>query len=271
MFGIETETLITYGLSGVTALIVLIAGVIASSWLSAALSRIAERKQLDSTLSGFFSKIIRWVVLLITGLFVLDEFGIETASFAVILGAAGLAIGLALQGTLSNFASGVMLLMFRPFKVGDMIRASGELGKVHEVDLFSTSVNTLDNRRLILPNSKVYGDVIENLSYNPQRRADVNVGVNYDADIDRTRAVLESAVRSVPEVLNDPAPVVVLIQMGASSVDWVVRAWAKTDEFALVKEKVTRAVKVSLDEAGIGIPFPQMDVHLGGSIRTGDG
>jgi small conductance mechanosensitive channel len=143
-----------------------------------------------------------------------------------------------------------------------VINVAGQLGTVNEIELFTTTIDTFDNRRIIIPNSAIFGSVIENISHHPRRRADVDVGVDYSADIDRTREVLERAAASVEGVLEDPAPAVILLGLGASSVDWSVRVWANSDKFGAVKQATTRAVKMALDEAGIGIPFPQMDVHL---------
>jgi small conductance mechanosensitive channel len=202
------------------------------------------------------------VILLFAMLACLSTLGVETSSFAVVLGAAGLAIGLAFQATLSNFAAGGMLLIFRPYKVGDAVNAAGVTGSVNEIALFTTEIDTWDGRRIIVPNSAIYGSVIENIWYHPRRRIDVEVGVSYDAEIDVTRQVLEKALQSVPQIVQDPEPAVVLNGLGASSVDWVVKAWAYRDDFSTVKQGLIRAVKMELDQAGIGIPYPQMDVHL---------
>jgi small conductance mechanosensitive channel len=192
----------------------------------------------------------------------LSYFGIETTGFAAVIGAAGLAIGLAFQGTLSNFAAGAMLLIFRPYKVGDLVNVAGHLGKVTEIELFTTTIDTLDRRRVIVPNSSIYGTVIENVTYHAWRRVDVPVGVAYAADIDETRAALDRAIRSVPGVLAEPAAEVALLGLGASSVDWAVRVYAPRDKFGDVKQATIRAVKRELDHSGIAIPFPQLDIHF---------
>ncbi|MBW2263417.1 MAG: mechanosensitive ion channel family protein, partial [Deltaproteobacteria bacterium] len=186
------------------------------------------------------------------------------ASFAALIAAAGLAVGLAFQGTLSNFAAGVMLLVFRPFKVGDLVTTAGNLGIVQEIELFTTELSTLDNRKIVVPNGSIFGSVIENLTHNDTRRVDVPVGVEYSADVDETRKVLEAMIPSIPAVLEDPAPQVFLAELGASSVDWQVRVWCKTEDYWDVYQATIRAAKMALDEAKLGIPFPQMDVHLDG-------
>jgi small conductance mechanosensitive channel len=161
-----------------------------------------------------------------------------------------------------------MLLVFRPYKVGDVVNVAGQLGKVFEIELFTTALDTFDNRRIIVPNSSIYGAIIENMTYHAQRRADVNVGVSYEADIDATRAALDRALAAAPLVLQDPAPAVVLVGLGASSVDWQVRGWARSAEFFDAKQQLIRAVKLELDRSGISIPFPQMDVHLRGRLPS---
>jgi len=251
-----------YAIPAVSALVIILIAMLVAAWASRVVLASCEKSKIDSTLGKFFARATRWIILLIAGLFVLGKFGIETASFAVILGAAGLAIGLAFQGTLSNFAAGIMLLIFRPFKVGDVVEVAGELGIVDEIELFTTTMDTFDKRRIILPNASVFGATIENISHHPFRRADVSVGCEYSADIDKTREVLEKAANDVPGRLDDPAPAVVLLELGASSVDWSVRVWANQADFLAVKQAAIRQVKMALDEAGIGIPFPQMDVHL---------
>lgn len=251
-----------YGASALGALLLLLA-----AWIVAGLVRRLVRRSLakaafDETLSKFFSKLSWWVVLASAVIGCLGIFGVETTSFAAVIGAAGLAIGLAFQGTLSNFASGVMLLAFRPFKVGDVVMVAGQSGKVDEIGVFTTTLDTFDNRRFIIPNSSVFGSTIENITHHSVRRADVDVGVSYDADIDQTREVLERAAAGVEGVLEEPAPAILLLELGASTVNWSVRVWAKTEDFGAVKQAAIRASKMALDEAGIGIPFPQMDVHL---------
>jgi small conductance mechanosensitive channel len=251
-----------YGLQAATVIILLIAAWILSIWASALVRRSLARVRFDETLTKFLAKMVRWVILLFAMLACLSKLGVETSSFAVVLGAAGLAIGLAFQATLSNFAAGGMLLIFRPYKVGDAVNAANVSGSVNEIALFTTEIDTWDGRRIIVPNSAIYGSVIENIWYHPRRRIDVEVGVSYDAEIDVTRQVLEKALQSVPQIVQDPEPAVVLNGLGASSVDWVVKAWANRDDFLTVKQGLIRAVKMELDEAGIGIPYPQMDVHL---------
>ncbi len=257
-----TELAFKHGVDIVKVLVLLLVAWIVAGWTRRIVQRSLERINFDVTLTRFLASTSRWLVLLLAVLACLGVFGVETTSFAAVIGAAGIAIGLAFQGTLSNFAAGVMLLIFRPFKVGDSVTTAGQTGKINSIELFTTSLDTFDNRRFIIPNSSIFGAVIENISHHTKRRADVDVGVDYAADIDRTRDVLTQAAANVPGGLDDPAPVVVLLGLGASSVDWSVRVWANASEFLDVKQATVRAVKLALDEAGIGIPYPQMDVHL---------
>lgn len=253
---------IHYGMKVALVLIILFLALTIAGWVSAAVHGSLRKMKFDATLSKFIAKLARWSVLGIAAITCMGYFGVETTSFAAVLGAAGFAIGLAFQGTLSNFAAGAMLLLFRPFKVGDVVNLNGQLGKVDEIELFSTTLDTFDNRRIILPNSDVFGSTIENITYHPVRRVDVEVGAAYDADIDATREALEQAITSTEGVITHPEPAVVLLGLGASSVDWSVRAWAPTGDYATVKQALLRAVKNSLDGEGIGIPFPQMDIHI---------
>lgn len=253
---------IRYGVSAAGALLLLIIAWILSGWIARILERGMTRAKIDATLTRFLSKFVGWLVLLLATLASLSIFGVETTSFAAVIGAAGIAIGLAFQGTLSNFASGLMLLVFRPFHVGDVINVAGITGKVYAIEIFTTTVDSFDNRRYIIPNSSIFGATIENITFHPRRRVDLTIGVGYAADIDHTRQVLEAAVAEVEGILSDPAPNIVLNELGASSVDWALWVWVNSADFLAVKQALLRAVKNSLDAAGIEIPFPQMDVHL---------
>ena len=261
--GEEAKALvIQYGANVLGALILLIVAWVISGWLGRALDRGMTRAHIDATLTRFVSKLVGWLVLLLAILACLSVFGVETTSFAAVIGAAGLAIGLAFQGTLANFASGLMLLIFRPFQVGDIITTASVTGKVYAIEIFSTTIDTFDNRRFIVPNSSIFNSTIENISFHPQRRVEVAVGVSYSADIDQTRQVLESVPKSLEKALADPAPAVNLLNLGNSTVDWNVQVWAASADFGPVKQGLIRGIKNALDAAGIEIPFPQMDVHV---------
>ncbi|WP_425396003.1 mechanosensitive ion channel family protein [Aeoliella sp.] len=251
-----------YGMRAALVLVLLILAWTIAGYASRAVRASLRKLKVDETLTLFIAKLVWWGIILLTAIACLSRFGIETTSFAAVLGAMGFAIGLAFQGTLSNFAAGAMLLVFRPYKVGDVVNVANNLGKVHEIELFTTTIDTFDNRRIIVPNSSIYGSVIENVTYHPQRRVDVDVGVGYAADIDETRRVLTEAASATEGALTDPEPAIILLGLGASSVDWSVRVWGPTSEYGNVKQALLRQVKMNLDAANIEIPFPQMDVHL---------
>lgn len=248
----------------VGALCVLFAGWMLAGWVSRITYRSLKLAKIDETLSRFLTKFAWWSMLVLAVVVCLGIFKVETTSFAAAIGAVGFAIGLAFQGALGNFAAGIMLLVFRPYKVGDVIVVGGQTGKVDEVDLFSTTLDTPDNRRILIPNGSIFGNTIENTSYHRTRRVEVLVGVGYAADIDRSYEVLMQAICAVPGILSEPAPEVVLLELADSSVNWAVRAWTTSADFGLVKQRSIRAVKLALDQAGIEIPFPQMDVNLRG-------
>jgi len=257
-----TPTLIDYG--------VRVIGVLFALWIAFKIARWAEKRvvaglekrKFDQALSLFFGSLVRWLFVVAATLACLGIFGIETTSFAAILGAASLAVGLAFQGTLSNFSAGVMLLTFRPFKIGDLVQLSGQLGTVAEIGLFTTALDTLDHRRIIIPNGAVISTTIENLTHNDKRRVDIKVGVSYSEDLDKVREVLEAVAKGVPGRHAEAGHQVILLELGGSSVDWQVRVWCETDAYWDVWDATVNAVKQGLDKAGISIPFPQMDVHL---------
>jgi small conductance mechanosensitive channel len=222
-------------------------------------------KRVDLTLGKFLTKAVRNLLMLVVAMGVLSFYNVDITSLAAILAAVGFAVGMALQGTLGNFASGVMLLLFRPFKVEDYIVVADTEGTVEEIDLFTTRVNTLDNRHVIIPNGEIFGSKLENYTRNPLRRVDVNVGAAYSADLAQTREALNRAVANVGAVAS-PAPQVYLMELGASSVDWQIRAWCAPQDYWAVREALVTAAKVNLDRAGIGIPYPQLDVHVGGKL-----
>jgi small conductance mechanosensitive channel len=245
------ELAIVYGGRILLALFLILVGWTIAGWVSGIVRRGLTRARFDPTVTGFLAGLAWWAILVLAVLTCLNAFGVETTSFAALIGSAGIAIGLAVQGTLSNFASGIMLLVFRPFKVGDSIVVANQTGTVHEIDLFTTSLDSPDNRRFVIPNSQIFGATIENTTYHPIRRADVSVGVAYSADIDATREVLSRAVAGVPGALREPAPSVALVDLVPTAVNWQVRVWANAAQFGDVRQAVVRAVKVALDEAKI--------------------
>lgn len=249
------------------ALVLIVAVVVASRWLKILVTKACARGRVEQTLARFLSTATGYIVLIAGGVAILGTLGLEMASFAAVLAAVGFAIGMAFSGTLGNVAAGIMLLFFRPFRVGDFVEVSGVSGTVWQIHLFNTELDTTDNRRLIVPNSEVFNNTIENTSLHPTRRADVTVGIDYGADLAQTRAVLEKVAASVVGSLQDPAPQVALTELAGSSVNWDVRVWANKSDFWDVKERLIHDIKTALDGAGIGIPYPTMDVRVDAMVR----
>ncbi|QDT07909.1 Small-conductance mechanosensitive channel [Rubripirellula lacrimiformis] len=245
-------------------LTIIFVGYLCAKYISRLISR-PVCKRVDETLGRFIGKMVFYCIMFgITGA-VLSKLGAPLGGLAAMLAAAGFAIGLAFQGTLSNFASGVLMLVFRPFKVGDVVNAGGVMGKVNEIDLFTTTLDTPDNRRIIVPNSSISSGTIENITFHAHRRVEVLVGVDYAADLDQTRAALENAIAqfSMATIQGEGrGGQVVLASLGDSAVNWKVRLWVAAANFWPVTESLTGEVKRQLDAAKISIPFPQLDVHI---------
>jgi len=252
----------TYGLRVLGACVILIVGRIASRVTETILRRLLDRAKVDPTVGVFVGNLARYSVLAFALIAALAQFGIQTTSFIAVLGAAGLAVGLALQGSLSNFAAGVLILLFRPFSLEDVITAGGATGTVKHIGIFTTTLHSPDNQKIVVPNSAVTGGTIVNISANPTRRVDLKAGIGYGDDIAKAKEVLEKILAGHPKVLADPAPVVRVVELGDSSVNFVVRPWVNTPDYWDVYFDVTRAIKEEFDRAGISIPFPQRDVHL---------
>jgi small conductance mechanosensitive channel len=240
--------------------------VVVGRWLARRLGVLAgkglRKAKIDETLAEFGSNAIRYFVLLITGLACLELFGIKTTSFVAVLAAAGFAVGLALQGSLGNFASGVLLLIFRPFSVGDVISAGGATGEVKSLGMFATTLQTPDFIVITVSNSAVTSGNINNYTAFPQRRVDVNVGVAYSAEPDKAKEVLLTMLKAIPEVDETAANAVVLTGLGASSVDFQMRAWGSPADYWTIREKLSRGAWYALRDAGIGIPYQTIDVHI---------
>jgi len=251
-----------YGLRVIGAILILIAGRIAAGLVGSGVRKAMERAGADKGLVGFVSALARAAVLVFAVIAALGKFGVETASFVAVIGAAGFAIGFAMQGSLSNFASGVMILVFRPFKVGDAIDAAGSVGSVKEIGIFTTTLATFDNKKIIIPNSQVMGGTITNINAFDTRRVDLTAGIAYNDDIGQAKQILEGILEKHPKVLADPAPNVQMNEMADSSLNFIVRPWVKTEDYWTVFFEVNRSIKEEFDKAGISIPFPQRDVHV---------
>lgn len=252
----------TVGLNLVLAILVLIVGFWLAGrigkWIKKALDRMPN---FDEAVANFLASIARYLIIIITILAVLDRFGVETTSLIAVLGAAGLAVGLALQGTLSNVAAGVMLLMFRPFKLGNFIEVAGHAGTVKGISLFTTELATPDNVQIIVPNAAVWGDSVKNYNGHPTRRCDITMGISYGSDINKALAILKDCWSKDSRVLSDPEPFQGVVNLGDSSVDIVVRLWVNGSDYWPVKFDLTKAMKEALDAGGIEIPFPTRTVY----------
>jgi small conductance mechanosensitive channel len=250
-----------YGPSVIAVLFIMSVAWLLSAWTQRGVRRGLERANFDLTLTKFLSNLVRWAILAIAVITCLGQFGFQTASFAALIGATGLALGLGFQGSLANLAAGVMLLVFRPFKVGDGIVVAGNTGLVNEIGLFTTELDTADGRRIIIPNGAIFGATIENSTYHGQRRVDITVAVAASADPPKVRGALLEAARSTKGVLTDPAPDVVLLDLTMS---WSVQAWTKTGEMLAVRQALLESIKQKLGAAGIPGPRPVMDVTVTG-------
>lgn len=244
------------------ALAVLFLGWIVAGWLTGLVKKALRKSRVDDSLIPFLGGVVRVALIAMVAIAAVGALGIPAASFVAVIGAAGLAIALAFQGTFSNFAAGVMLLTFRPFKAGDFVDVAGQSGTVKEVGIFTTVLAAPDNVRIDVPNSSIFGETIKNFSANENRRIDLVVGVSYDDDLGVAVRTCQDVVSSDPRVLDDPALVVAVHEMADSSVNLVVRPWVKTADYWATRWDLTRALKEQLEAAGCSIPYPQRDVHL---------
>jgi len=261
----DTNMLVTYageyGLKILAAILIFIIGKWAINKLTALCKTLMEKAKVDKTLVEFAESLIYFVLLMMVLLTSLNALGINTTSFLAIFGAAGLAIGLALQGSLANVGAAVLIIIFRPFKVGDFVEAGGATGTVEDVNLFSTIIAPLDNRTIIVPNAAIVSGNITNYSMKPQRRVDHVFGIGYDDDLKLAKETLMDIMKNDTRVLADPEPFVAVSELGDSSVNFVFRAWVETDNYWDVYFDMLEKVKLTFDKKGISIPYPQMDIH----------
>jgi small conductance mechanosensitive channel len=251
-----------FAINTVTAIAIFLIGRIVVRFLTRGMRKIMEQQDVDKTLVSFASNFVGMVLLAFVIIAAIGALGVQTTSFIAVLGAAGLAIGLALQGSLSNFASGVLIVLFRPYKVGDWIEAAGVSGSVEEVQILTTVLKTGDNKQVIVPNSQIMNSIITNYSANDTRRIDMIVGVSYDDDLDQVRKTLEELIAADDRVLDDPACTIAVSELADSSVNFIVRPWTATADYWGLKLDLTEAIKKRFDKEGISFPFPQQDVHL---------
>lgn len=254
--------ILQYIINLAAALLILLAGYIAARMTESTLVHVMKKHRVDATVTHFCGNMVYYTVLTFAGIAALGRIGVQTASFVAIIGAAGLAIGLALQGSLSNFASGVLLVLFRPIKTGEYVEAAGTSGVVESIQIFTTVLITRDNKMVVIPNANILNGNIINYSRTGTRRVDLVIGVSYKADLAQTRNVLQGVLEKDDRLLKEPAPVIGVSALADSSVNFVVRPWVETGDYWNVYFDLHENIKIALDEAGIGIPFPQMDIHL---------
>lgn len=259
---LKSPTFLVIAKNVIFALIIFIVGKWIANLIRKAIRKVMVRQKVDETLIGFLTNLVYFLLLIFVVLAALNRLGIQTTSLTAILAAAGFAIGLALQGGLANFAAGVLLLIFRPFKVGDYVEAGGSAGVVEEIQIFTTQMRTPDNKTIIVPNAQITGGNIVNYSAKPTRRVDLVFGCGYGDDLSKVKQVLEDIVAKDDRVLAEPAPQIAISELGDSSVNFVVRPWVNAADYWSVYFDMTEAVKRRFDEAGINIPFPQRDVHI---------
>lgn len=256
------EWVTLYGLKVIGAIVILIIGRFAAGLIKRVLSRVMTKANTDPAVISFAGSLSYFLVLTFAVLAALAKFGVQTTSFVAVLGAAGLAVGLALQGSLSNFAAGVLILVLKPFKIGDFVEIGGETGTVREIQLFTTTLSTGDNVKILIPNSQVLGRTIKNVTAFDTRRVDMVMGIGYDAPIGEAIEIMQQILADDERVLKDPAPVIAVNELADSSVNLVVRPWVNKSDYWAVKWDFTRQAKEAFDEAGIDIPYPQTVVHL---------
>ena len=253
---------IPWGLNILFALLIFIVGKYLVGVITRLVKKLMEKAHMDKILVNFIGSIIKTVLFLFVVIAALDQLGVNTTSLIALIGAAGLAIGLALQGSLQNLASGVMLIVFRPFKDGDFVEAGGTMGVVEEIGIFTTRMRTGDNKEVIVPNGQIFGGIITNYSKRDTRRVDMVFGIGYGDDIRKAKEVITSIIEADERILKDPAPLIAVGELADSSVNFNVRPWVKSGDYWSVYFDLNEKIKMAFDDNGISIPFPQMDVHI---------
>ena len=254
--------LLSYAVNIVAALAIIIVGLIIARMISNAVNRLMISRKIDATVADFLSALVRYAIIAFTLIAALGRVGVQTASIIAVLGAAGLAVGLALQGSLSNLAAGVLLVLFRPFRAGEYVDLGGVAGTVLSVQIFSTTMRTADGKIIVIPNGKIIAGNIINFSREPARRNEFIIGVAYDSDIDQVKQILTNIIQSDDRILKDREMTVRLHELGASSINFIVRVWSKSGDLQNVYWDVLERIKREFDAAGISFPYPQMDVNF---------
>ena len=253
---------VEFGLDLLIALVIFVVGRIVARMIQKGIGRVMEAQEVDKILQSFVGNLAYWTLMVFVIIAAINQIGVQTTSLIAIMGAAGLAVGLALQGSLSNFAAGVLIVVFRPYRVGDWVEAAGISGSVEQDQILTTVLKTGDNKKIIVPNSQIMDSIITNYSANATRRVDMVIGVSYDDDIDKVRATLQELIDADSRILNEPECTITVSALADSSVNFNVRPWVKTEDYWAVMFDLTEAIKKRFDQEGISFPFPQQDVHL---------
>lgn len=258
----NSDLLIQYGVNVISAILILFIGNLVVKGVAGSVANVLKKKEMDKAVVDFIHGLVRYTLFIIVLIAALSRIGVQTASVVAVIGAAGLAVGLALQGSLSNFAAGVLIVAFRPFKSGDYVEIGGVAGSVDSIQISQTVLKSPDNKMVVVPNSAVIGGAITNYSRHETRRVDMVIGVSYKSDLQKTKRVLRETLEKDPRILKDPDMTIGVLTLADSSINFVVRPWCKTSDYWAVYFDSMQAIKEALDANGIEIPFPQMDVHL---------
>lgn len=261
-FELIKNLLIEYSPKVITALILLFVGLWVVSIITKTFKKIMVKKEVEITLANFLGNIVFWTLRVLLFVIVISKLGFETSSLVAILGAAGLAIGLALQGSLSNFAGGVLIILFKPFKVNDVIEAQGEIGTVQEIQIFNTRLLTANNQTIYIPNGILSNGIIKNYTQEGIRRADLNIGIAYNSDIRKAKEVIMEVLNNHPKILTEPAPSVIVKELADSAINLGIRPWSKSEDFLEVSSETLIECKLALDKVNISIPFPQRELRI---------
>ncbi len=253
---------VSFGIKLVAAIAIFYVGRIIAKMVTNGVRKLMVAQDVDKILESFVGNLVYSLLMIFVIIAAINQIGVQTTSLIAIVGAAGLAIGLALQGSLANFAAGVLIVMFRPYKVGDFVEAAGIAGSVMQVQILTTILKTGDNKQIIVPNGQIMSSIITNFSANDTRRVDLTIGIGYDDDIDKARDTMQELIDADDRILKDPASLIAVSELADSSVNFVVRVWVKSGDYSAVKFGMTEAIKKRFDKEGISFPYPQQDVHI---------
>lgn len=257
-----SQYVIPWSINIAIALAIFVVGRFVARIIVKSVGKVMERANVEVSLREFLGNILNAALLVVIVIAALEQLGVDTTSVVAIFAAAGLAVGLALKDSLANFAAGVMLILFKPFKVDDVINAAGSIGKVISIKIFSTVLRTGDNQEITIPNSQIYSGTITNITACDTRRIDLVIGIGYDDDIKKARNLIEDIINNDPAILKDPAPTIMVLELGESSIDLAVRPWVKTGDYWSVRSDLLQSIKETFDAEGISIPYPQRDLHI---------